>query len=559
VRALAWEGLGSIDAEQRKVAAAFLAGVASPPGNAPYRRQVAQKLHAVHQTLREPLPAVQIDAGAARGLFVDQLYAVDERSFYVRGWMRDADAEVTRLVMVSPEGATADILPELARYPRPDVAAFYAEGAAATGASADRTGFLAAFSLDAPSRLGHGWKVEMHNAEGDAVEAPAPEVISDAAATRSAVLNDLAYDLSPDAPFLSQHAEPALSRLVAHRTSREEVTAVHSYGATVPTPDVTVLVPLYKRLDFLEHQLAAFVSDPEMRDVDLVYVLDSPSWPSRRCSWPRAVPHVRRAVPAGAAAAQPRLRRREQRRGELRPRPAAPAAELRRPAGPPGVADRPRRGARPAALRGAVGRKLLYEDDSLQHAGMYFDRPEGSQLWTNGHYFKGLHRSFPPASVERTVPAVTGACLLLATELWNEVGGLCGGFVQGDYEDSDLCLRLLQAGRLNYYVPGASSTTSRASPTRTSSAAPWAGTTPGCRPTCGTSRWPRPCATTAPHRRSSRAPSPRPPGRRCAARAGRRGRGSARRPRWSRVGLPAVAARTARPGLPRRLRRPTAA
>jgi hypothetical protein len=130
VRALAWEGLGGIDAEQRKVAAAFLAGVASPPGNAPYRRQVAQKLHAVHQTLREALPAAQIDAGVARGLFVDQLYAVDEQSFYVRGWVRDADAEVTRLVMVSPEGSTADILPDLARYPRPDVAAFYAEGAA---------------------------------------------------------------------------------------------------------------------------------------------------------------------------------------------------------------------------------------------------------------------------------------------------------------------------------------------------------------------------------------------------------------------------------------------
>jgi GT2 family glycosyltransferase len=50
---------------------------------------------------------------------------------------------------------------------------------------------------------------------------------------------------------------------------------------------------------------------------------------------------------------------------------------------------------------------------------------------------------------------VTGACLLLATDLWHEVGGLCGGFVQGDYEDSDLCLRLLQRGRRNYYVPSA--------------------------------------------------------------------------------------------------------
>jgi GT2 family glycosyltransferase len=104
---------------------------------------------------------------------------------------------------------------------------------------------------------------------------------------------------------------------------------------------------------------------------------------------------------------------------------------------------------------GAVGAKLLYEDDSLQHAGMYFDRPAGAALWTNGHYFKGLHRSFPPADVERAVPAVTGACLLIATELWNDLGGLCGGFVQGDYEDSDLCLRLLERGRRNYYVPSA--------------------------------------------------------------------------------------------------------
>jgi hypothetical protein len=133
--------------------------------------------------------------------------------------MRDADAEVTRLVMVSPEGATTDILPDLARYPRPDVAAFYAEGAAANGASADRTGFLAAFSLDAPSRLGHGWKVELHNAAGDAVEAPAPEVISDPLPPQPPCSTTWPTTCRRTRPFLRQHAEPALSRLVAHRTA----------------------------------------------------------------------------------------------------------------------------------------------------------------------------------------------------------------------------------------------------------------------------------------------------------------------------------------------------
>jgi O-antigen biosynthesis protein len=107
----------------------------------------------------------------------------------------------------------------------------------------------------------------------------------------------------------------------------------------------------------------------------------------------------------------------------------------------------------PAA--GAVGAKLLYEDESIQHGGMYFVRPEGSAWWENAHYFKGLHRSFPPANVTRVVPAVTGACLLIPLQLWSRVGGLQGSYVQGDYEDSDLCLRLASLGYQAWYLPDA--------------------------------------------------------------------------------------------------------
>ena len=104
---------------------------------------------------------------------------------------------------------------------------------------------------------------------------------------------------------------------------------------------------------------------------------------------------------------------------------------------------------------GAVGAKLLYEDDSLQHAGMYFDRPEGSALWTNGHYFKGLHRSFPAANVARIVPGVTAACMMVDRDLYERAGGLSHSYVQGGYEDSDFCLRLIELGRRNWYMPGA--------------------------------------------------------------------------------------------------------
>ena len=53
----------------------------------------------------------------------------------------------------------------------------------------------------------------------------------------------------------------------------------------------------------------------------------------------------------------------------------------------------------------------------------------------------------------RPVPAVTAACLMVDADLYERVGGLSGTYVQGDYEDSDLCLRLRDAGRTNWYLP----------------------------------------------------------------------------------------------------------
>ena len=104
---------------------------------------------------------------------------------------------------------------------------------------------------------------------------------------------------------------------------------------------------------------------------------------------------------------------------------------------------------------GALGPKLLYEDDSLQHAGLYFDRlREGPTAgsWANMHYFKGLHKDLPAANVARPVPAVTAACLMIERDLYEQVEGLPDVYVQGDFEDSELCLRLLAEG-LRELVP----------------------------------------------------------------------------------------------------------
>lgn len=103
------------------------------------------------------------------------------------------------------------------------------------------------------------------------------------------------------------------------------------------------------------------------------------------------------------------------------------------------------------------GVPLYYGDGSLMHGGMYFEVEEGlsasnqrmlsTQIVRTEHYGKGA----PPEAARflqpRPVPAVTGAFMSLDRGWFESLGGFSPEFVFGHYEDADLCLRSLQAGR----------------------------------------------------------------------------------------------------------------
>lgn len=93
---------------------------------------------------------------------------------------------------------------------------------------------------------------------------------------------------------------------------------------------------------------------------------------------------------------------------------------------------------------GVVGATLLYPDDTLQHAGIF---PEGGDRWS--HIYRGLPGDYPGAHGElkhaRTVPAVTGACLLLRRSLFVEMGGFAER-LPVTHNDVDLCCRIRRRG-----------------------------------------------------------------------------------------------------------------
>jgi GT2 family glycosyltransferase len=101
---------------------------------------------------------------------------------------------------------------------------------------------------------------------------------------------------------------------------------------------------------------------------------------------------------------------------------------------------------------GTLAPKLLYADGAIQHAGMYFSLNSTREYYENLHYYKGYPAAHPPACVSCDVPAVSGACMLINTALFREVGMLSTRYLIGDYEDSDLCLRLAQQGYTHRYL-----------------------------------------------------------------------------------------------------------
>ncbi|MBS1843450.1 MAG: glycosyltransferase family 2 protein [Actinobacteria bacterium] len=449
LRELLREEYAGLDAEERAKLMQKLASTAvGGNGGSPV---MSARLHGVREVLRERLPICVVDERQPIGLAVEAILGVDERSFWINGWARTEDGP-GELVAISPEGCRVE-LGEAFRFERPDVVQFYS----GLGRADDRDhGFTAFFELPAASRLAAGWVVELHTAGGVAVEVGCPPVNTDPHSVRASILGELAARGPLAGPLAAEHGRHALTRLQERIVTAAEIDEVEVYGEPPKSPEVSVVVPLYRRIDFLEHQLLHFSVDPELAEAELIYVLDSVEQREELAARARELFALYRlpfkvVVPtAGSGYAGANRHGVEVATGRKLLLLNSDVIPDR-----PGWLGEMCRFYDEGEGIGALGAKLLYEDDSLQHAGLYFHRLPGTEVWENAHRFKGLHRHFPGADVAQPVPAVTAACVLIDRERYEEVGGLPFHYVQGDYEDSELCLRLAEAGYENWYLPSA--------------------------------------------------------------------------------------------------------
>lgn len=101
---------------------------------------------------------------------------------------------------------------------------------------------------------------------------------------------------------------------------------------------------------------------------------------------------------------------------------------------------------------GAVGAKLLYSDETIQHAGVVLGLGSAA-----GHVHQHFHRNDPGYSGRLSLinqySAVTAACLAVRKESYEKVEGLDEREFAVAYNDVDFCLKLADCGLKNVYTP----------------------------------------------------------------------------------------------------------
>jgi GT2 family glycosyltransferase len=100
---------------------------------------------------------------------------------------------------------------------------------------------------------------------------------------------------------------------------------------------------------------------------------------------------------------------------------------------------------------GAVGARLWYPDGTLQHGGVIVGIGGVA-----GHAHLRLRRGqpgyFSRGVLQQEMSAVTGACMMVRREVYDEVGGLDEDIAVA-FNDVDLCLRIRAAGYCNIWTP----------------------------------------------------------------------------------------------------------
>jgi O-antigen biosynthesis protein len=425
---------------------ALIERIATILDDSPEQRSLGALLELICHSAIERLPVSIQHSNPRYSLHIDQAIPVVDKGVFLIGWF-NGDSGVSARVVCHCGLSSFVISDHWIRQVRADVTSHLANlGIQSPDHQHGFTCYVPLKNGDAPYYLSAG----LESGDVRRMSVAVPEKAGSALQTVRSLLTFFHGDNSDLRLLMENQIGPLVQTTWAarHRPARKPL--LRTYGAAPVDPLVSIIVPLYGRHDFAEYQMALFADDPEFQRVELIYVVDEPAIFAEfsgvcvdlheiyqvpfRVAFSGANLGFAGANNFGAEAARaPHLLLLNSDVLPKRPGWLGDLLHIYRSLPSPGL----------------VGAKLLYEDGSVQHAGMAFRRHSAwGDLWINDHPFKG--QSPLGLTGVRQVDAVTAACVVIEASLYRELGGFSEDYIVGDFEDSDLCLRASLAGRRSY-------------------------------------------------------------------------------------------------------------
>lgn len=414
-------------------------------GDSPNERSLRELLCVEHCRAVERLPISLENVTPRYFLHVDLAVSIPGEGIFLDGWF-GSDTGAYRKIACHTGFTGVRIEGDWVRHPRADVVAHLAtKGMLAAGSD---HGFACYVRLEA-SHTPYFIAVTSSDGTVRRMRMPVSSATAAPLQTVRALLTSFNVEHRALGALLDRQVGPAVQAAWARRRKPETPVTVQRFGEQPSSPQISVIVPLYGRSDFAEYQLALFADDPDFQELELIYFVDDPTIydPFRlKCGDLQKIYGVPFTLMfagsnlgfAGANNCAAELARGSHlllMNSDVFPKVSGWAGAMLRVYG---TLQHP----------GLLGVKLLYEDGSVQHAGMSFrQHAPWSDLWINYHPHKGLS----PLGLRgvREVDAVTAACVMIDRSVYLALGGLCEDYIIGDFEDSDLCLRAAAAGRRN--------------------------------------------------------------------------------------------------------------
>ncbi|GAA6135058.1 hypothetical protein NBRC116188_18480 [Oceaniserpentilla sp. 4NH20-0058] len=382
-------------------------------------------------------------------IHTDTAFSINEYGVFFQGWLVDADSNLLGIYLQQQNKLSKNLLDNKTSFPRLDVN----EAFNTKISSRYKAGLYGVFEFDEydvskPTQL-----VFLSSGGNVAIK---PLEVSSKGDDPVRVIQSLLAPFDIKRPGYEDEFNGYLGKAIESvwkgKKFLKDTEEVTFFGEITKSPICSLIIPIYGRYDFVMYQMAQFSKDDDLKNAEIIYVLDDPRLLNEFNHYCAGVYSLFN-VPFKTVVYDMNLGFAGANNRGVTHATSEMLLLLNSDVMPKetGWLNKMLASYKSAPDAGVLGARLVFEDETIQHDGLSYQQVmQYGNLWLIEHPGKGLPVSMKENKGLHSIASITGACMMMETLIYNELEGLDESYILGDFEDSDLCLKALESGYKNY-------------------------------------------------------------------------------------------------------------